>query len=70
MAIDAETLSNLREIFVTRRECDASMDKMGKDLGDAKANLGIINAKLNIVLGILSAVGIAVLGLVVTKMWG
>lgn len=70
MSIDAEVLDRLREIFVTRRECDASMDKMGRDLGETKSSINVINAKLNIVLGILSAVGIAVLGLVVMKMWG
>lgn len=68
--IDREDIDRLKEIFVTRQECDDTMDKVNKKLANDSKELAVINTKLSLVLWLLAAVGTAVITMLVKAFWG
>ena len=63
--IDREDIERLKEIFVTRQECDREMDGVNKKLASDATEFAIIKTKLNAILWGLSVVGAAVIGVLV-----
>lgn len=63
--IDREDIERLKEIFVTRQECDSEMDAVNKKLANDATEFAIIKTKLNAILWGLSVVGAAVIGVLV-----
>jgi hypothetical protein len=63
--IDREDIDRLKEIFVTRQECDTSMDEVNKKLANDATEFAIIKTKLNAILWGVSVIGAAVIGVLV-----
>ena len=63
-------MSQIEGVFVTRKECNATTEDLNHKLGQDFADLAVIKFQLRLVLGILSAIGVAVLGLVIKQFWG
>lgn len=63
--IDREDIDRLKEIFVTRQECDSSMDEVNKKLANDATEFAIIKTKLNAILWGVSVIGAAVIGVLV-----
>lgn len=63
--ISAEDIECLRTIFVSREACDTKNDKQEQEIIELKMSITSIQTKLNMLLGILGAIGVAVLSIAV-----
>lgn len=63
--IDREDIERLKEIFVTRQECDTTVDEINKRLATDMTEFAIIKTKLNAILWGISVIGAAVIGVLV-----
>lgn len=68
--IDAADIERLKEIFVTRKECDETMDDVNSKLSNDMKELAVINTKLSLILWFLGAVGAAVITVLVKLFFG
>lgn len=68
--IDAADIERLKEIFVTRKECDEQMDEVNDKLSNDMKELAVINTKLSLILWFLGAVGAAVITVLVKLFFG
>lgn len=68
--IDEQDISRLKEIFVTRKECDEQMDTVNGKLSNDMKELAVINTKLSLILWFLGAVGAAVITVLVKLFFG
>lgn len=68
--VSEEMMNELRLIFVTRKESEEITDELNRKLTNDFADLAVIKFQTKLILGILSAVGVAVLGLLVNQLWG
>jgi hypothetical protein len=68
--IDREDIERLKEIFVTRQECDNSMDEVNKKLANDSTELAVIKTQLKMIIWILSAVGGGVITMIIKMFWG
>lgn len=68
--LDNADIDRLKEIFVTRKECDENMQQTDDKIGDLKEDTAVIKTRLNMTLGILSAIGVAVLSVAIKLMFG
>lgn len=68
--IDATDMERLKEVFVTRRECDTITDGINDKLGKDYAELAVIKSQVKLVIGILSAVGGGVLTILLKLFFG
>lgn len=55
--IDEKDIARLKEIFVTRQECQSNLDDLGNKLSNDLVRLAVIENQLKLVLGVLAAVG-------------
>lgn len=55
--IDQSDIERLKEIFVTRRECDASMDDVHNKLANDSTRLAVIESQLKVITWLLTAIG-------------
>lgn len=62
-------IERLTEIFVTRREYGETNEDTSRDMAALREDTAVIKARLGMLIGILSAVGVAVLGLAVTVLF-
>lgn len=67
--IPPEVMEELKLVFVTRKECVETNDEITRKLNRDYADLSVIKFQLKLILGILSAVGVAVLSLVINQVW-
>jgi len=63
--IPSEDVEQLKLVFVTKDECGASQKGMHEEIASIKIDMAAVKTKLNILIGILSAIGVAVLGVAV-----
>ena len=63
--IDREDIDRLKEIFVTRAECDSTVDEINKKLANDMTEFAVIKTKLNAILWGVSVIGAAVIGVLV-----
>lgn len=68
--IEEKDLERLKEIFVTRKECRSNMDSTDRKFANDDKRLAVIEAYQKIQLGVMSAIGVGVLGLVLKQFWG
>lgn len=68
--IDREDIDRLKEIFVTRQECDSTMNEVEKKLANDSTELAVIKTQLKMVIWILSAVGGGVITMIIKMFWG
>lgn len=68
--IDKEDIDRLKEIFVTRQECDNTMDDVNKKLANDSTELALIKQKLDTITWVskttLAAVIVAIVGAVMS----
>ena len=66
MAVDQADIERLKEIFVTRRECDTVTDEINKNLNSDNKELAIIKAQLSTISWVAKTTLASVIGLLVT----
>ena len=69
-----EEMKEIREemelCFVSREDCQKNCERFRGQISDNKADFSVIKFQLKLILGILGAVGTAVLSLVIATIWG
>ena len=55
--IENKDIERLKEIFVTRQECQSNLDVIGTKLSKDLVRLAVIENQLKLVLGVMTAVG-------------
>lgn len=63
--IDREDIDRLKEIFVTRAECDSTVDEINKKLANDMTEFAVIKTKLNAILWGIGVIGTAIIGVLV-----
>lgn len=70
MAIEDHDIDRLREIFVTRQECQKNIDDVESKLNKDLVRLAVIETKLNQITWLLTAVGGAVITMLIKMFFG
>lgn len=70
MAISDEDLSRLKEIFVTRQECNEITESLKNKLSNDSVRLAVIESKLGTITWLLTAVGGGVIATLVKLFFG
>lgn len=70
MNITPEDLEYLRTIFVSRESCEARNDQVQRDITEIKITQTSIQTKQNMTLGILGAIGVAVMSIAIKLLFG
>lgn len=65
MPFSNEDMGYLKEVFVTRQECNDTTKVIREEVATNHEDSAVINAKLNIVLWLLSGIGLAIIGMLV-----
>lgn len=68
--IDENDILRLREIFVTRQECETRTDENQRNIAELKSDVRECRTKLNMLIGILAAIAVPVLGIAVKILFG
>ena len=70
MAIEEHDIDRLKEIFVTRQECQAQTDTFETKLNKDLVRLAVIETRLNQITWLLTAVGGGVITMLVKMFFG
>lgn len=70
MALDKDDIDRLKEIFVTRQECDTTMDDVNRKLANDSTRLAVIETKLGQIMWILTAIGGGIITMLVKMFFG
>ena len=70
MAISDEDIRRLKEIFVTRKECDEVTENLKNKLSNDSVRLAVIESKLGTITWLLTAVGGGVIATLVKLFFG
>ena len=70
MAIEREDIDRLKEIFVTRQECDTNMDAVNEKVSREDTRLAVIEHRLGTITWLLMAVGGGVITMIIKMFWG
>ena len=70
MALEDHDIERLKEIFVTRQECQAQTDTFESKLNKDLVRLAVIETRLNQITWILTAVGGGVITMLVKMFFG
>lgn len=68
--IDHDDIDRLKEIFVTRKECDDVQEDIRSKLNKDWNKLAVIETKISMVLWVLAAVGTGVISIVLKMFLG
>ena len=68
--IDDADISRLKEIFITRQECDSITDSLEHKLANDATRLAVIEQQLKTITWILTAVGGGIITMIVKMFWG
>jgi hypothetical protein len=68
--IDDGDISRLRDIFVTRRECEERTEASERSIAALVADVRECRTKLNMLIGILAAIAVPVLGIAAKLLFG
>ena len=68
--IDREDIDRLKEIFVTRQECDGSMEEVNRRLGRDNRQLAVIEKKMGQIMWLLGAIGTGVIATLIKLIFG
>ena len=63
--LDNEDWTRLKEVFITRRECDDTTNEINAKLNKDYAELAVIKSQLKTIIWILSAVGSGIIAILV-----
>lgn len=67
--IDEQDITRLKEIFVTRVECQTSMNGIDEKLNNDNTRLAVIENQLKLILKILAFIGGGVGTLIIASLW-
>ena len=67
--IEREDIAQLKEVFVTRQECNLQMDGISSKLADDKARLAVSESQLALITKLLYAIGTGILALIIGSLW-
>ena len=70
MAIEEQDIERLKEIFVTRQECQIQTTDLEEKLNKDLVRLAVIETKLNQITWLLTAVGGAVITMLIKMFFG
>ena len=70
MAIEEQDIDRLKEIFVTRQECQIQTTALEEKLNKDIVRLAVIETKLNQITWLLTAVGGAVITMLIKMFFG
>ena len=70
MALEANDIDRLKEIFVTRQECQAQTDSFESKLNKDLVRLAVIETQLSQIKWILTAVGGGIITMLVKMFFG
>ena len=70
MALEDNDIDRLKEIFVTRQECQAQTDTIENKLNKDLVRLAVIETRLNQITWLLTAVGGGVITMLVKMFFG
>lgn len=70
MALDKEDIDRLKEIFVTRQECDTTTDEIKRKQAEGDTRTAIIETKLGQIMWILTAIGGGIITMLVKMFFG
>lgn len=68
--IDREDIDRLKEIFVTRQECDKTTDEFNKKFSADSTRLAVIEQQLKTITWILTAVGGGIITMILKMFLG
>ena len=68
--INNEDIERLKEVFVTRKECQANVDSVDSKLNKDNVRLAVIENQLKLVLWVLMAVGGGIITMLVKMIFG
>ena len=68
--VDNEDIERLKEVFVTRKECQANVDSVDSKLNKDNVRLAVIENQLKLVLWVLMAVGGGIITMLVKMFFG
>lgn len=69
IVLDEKDIDRLKDIFVTRKECDGNMDHQNRKFANDDKRFAVIETYQKTILGVLSAVGVGVLGIVLNMIF-
>ena len=67
--IEHEDIERLKEIFITRQECDRQMDDVSSKLSNDNARLAVIESQLDLITKLLYGIGSGIIMLIVGAVW-
>ena len=67
--IDDNDIARLKEIFVTRQECNTQMNGIDEKLSNDNTRLAVIENQLKLILKILAFIGGGVGTLIIASVW-
>ena len=70
MSLEKEDIDRLKEIFVTRQECDGAMEEVNKRLARDNTQLAVIETKLGQIMWLLGAIGTGVIATLIKLIFG
>ena len=68
--LEKDDIERLKELFVTRQECDTITGELDKKLANDSTRLAVIEHQLKTITGILAAVGGGVLTMLIKMFFG
>lgn len=68
--LDKDDIKRLEEIFVTRRECNTTVDEINRKLANDSTRLAVIDEKLERVTWLLRAVAGGIIGILIKLFFG
>lgn len=68
--VSNEEIERLKEIFVTRKECEKTRHDSDDHIQRLEIAMAKVGTKLSIMIGILGAIGVAILSVVVKFLFG
>lgn len=70
MPIEREDIERLKDIFITRKECDDTMDEVNKKLSLDGTRLAVIEHQLKNITWILTAIGGGIISVLIKLFFG
>lgn len=68
--IDEKDIARLREIFITRQECQSNIDSFDSKLSKDLVRLAVIESQLKLILWVLAAVGGGIITMLIKLFFG
>jgi hypothetical protein len=68
--LEREDIERLKEIFVTRQECDNSMEEVNRKLANDSTRLAVIETKLGQILWLCGAIGGGIITMLIKMFFG